>query len=119
MCGFDGENPRTRIREVDGEFAGQSNRDCELDVLIRIQPDKLNDMISLHDSVGIRNEPSVFLYVTYSFGNLSCNPLKSMNWLRAEIPECKPFGDIYSGWWTLNGRNISLCLYHVENERRK
>jgi hypothetical protein len=78
VCGFDGKYPSTRIREVDGEFAGQSYRDCEFDILIQIQPDKLNDMISLHDGVGIRNEPSVYLYVTY-FGNLSCNPLKSMN----------------------------------------
>ena len=52
MCRFDGENPRARIREVDGEFAGQSNRDCKFDVLIRIQPNKLDGMVFLHDGLG-------------------------------------------------------------------
>ncbi len=61
MCSFDAENPCPPIRRVNREFARYSNGNGEFDVLIRIQPDKFDDMVLLHDDVRrvSRNERSV------------------------------------------------------------
>src|SRR5215471_21580224 len=80
ICCFDAENPCAWIRGVDREFAGQSNRDCEFDVLIRVQPDKLKDVILLHDGSEWLGVGGVSLYTSRTGSrNPSRNPLKSSN----------------------------------------